>query len=200
MAQLRDSLIDGNLEVTGDIILKTNNNSVQGIHPETGVASEMLRMSGNGNTIIGGGGYENHNGNTHIYGEDVVNYVGSAGDVGFRPYYRAGDVIDFKVATSGYVTNSGKSVIFTIPITKPVIGSPNATVSSDNGFIFRQNGKYTHGCNGASSPTVYVKPTSYHVDSNFNSGFIITAIFDITTDVTNNSTIGITWDGKVTLY
>lgn len=198
MAQLRESTVNGKLEVAGDIILTAADNAIRSVNPETGDVSELLHMSKLGNTIVGYGGYTKQNGNSHIYGKDVACYIGSA-NADFRPYYRAGDTINFKVATSGYVTNSGKSVIFTIPITKPVIGSPSVSVSSDNGFIFRQNGKYTHGCNGATSPATYTKPTSYHVDSNFNSGFIVTAIFDVTTDVVNNSPIGISWDGQITL-
>ena len=197
MAQLRDSTIDGNLDVTGNVILKTTDKGIHGVHPETGEVTDMLHMSTYGNTVVGYDGHANRNGNSHIYGNDIAHYVASA-DANYRPYYRAGDVIDFAVRASGYVTNSGKNVVFTIPITKPVIGVPTATATSDNGFILRQNG-YTHGSNGASSPVVYVKPTSYSVESNYNSGFIVTAYFDVATDVTNNSPIGVYWDGTITL-
>ena len=199
MAQLRDSTIDGNLEVTNDIILKTTNRGIQAVHPDTGEMNRMLHISEYGNTILGYGGYANQNGNSHIYGNDIFNYIASAGNVNYRPYYRTGDTIDFKVRASGYVTNNGKNVIFTIPITKPVIGSPNAVATSGNGFILRQNNGYTHGSNGASTPSVYAKPTSYSVESNYNSGFIITAVFDVTTNVVNNNPIGIYWDGTITL-
>lgn len=198
MAQLRDSVIDGNLEITGDIVLKTVDNGIQAIHPDTGENATILDMSQYGNTIVGYDGYDNENGNTHLYGNDVVHYVASAGRVNFRPYYRAGDVIDFKVRVAGYATNESKNVVFTIPITKPVIGSPTATATSGNGFILRQGGKYTHGSNGA-SPVTYVKPTSYTVESNYNSGFVVTAVFDVTTNVINNDAIGIYWDGTITL-
>lgn len=197
MAQLRDSTIDGNLEVTGDIVLKTNDKCISGIHPDTGEVLSMLHMSEYGNTVLGYDGYTNKNGNSHIYGNDIYNYVASA-DANYRPYYRAGDIINFEVRTAGYVTSGGKNVIFTVPITKPVIGVPSATATSDNGFILLQNG-YTHGSNGAGSPVVYVKPTSYSVRRNYNSGFVVTAYFDVATDVTNNSPIGIYWDGIITL-
>lgn len=194
MAQLKDSIIDGNLEVTGDIILKTNDVAIRSIHPETGEASEMMRMSSYGNTIIGGGGNENHNGNTHIYGEDIACYVGSANNSSFRPYYRAGDSIGLAVRTSGYVTSSGQNVIFTVPLTKPIIGAPSASVTKSSGFVLRQNG-YTHG----SDPSTAAVPTSIQIDSNFNSGFIVTATFDNTTNVENNSPIGIYWNCTITL-
>lgn len=197
MAQLRDSTIDGNLSVTGDVVLHTDK-GIHGINPNTGEVSNMLHMSNYGNTVIGYDNYANQNGNTHIYGNDVVNYVASAGNSNFRPYYRAGDVISFKVITSGYVSSSGQNVYFTIPITKPVIGNPTATASSTNGFVLRQNG-YTHGSNGASSPVTYAKPTRYAIDSNYNSGFIVTVYFDVTTNVTNNSPIGVYWEGTITL-
>lgn len=199
MAQLKDSVVDGNLEVTGDVVLKTVNEGVQGIHPETGEANRLIYMSEFGNTVVGYDGYNNENGNSHIYGNDISHYVASAGKVNYRPYYRAGDSIDFKVRAAGYVTNSGKNVVFTIPITKPVIGTPTAVATSGNGFVLRQGAKYTHGSDGASSPQVYAKPTSYSVESNYNSGFVVTAVFDVTTNVTNNDAIGVYWDGTITL-
>lgn len=197
MAQLKDSTIDGILEVTGDIILKTNSNSIKGIHPDTNEMHRMVHMSEIGNTIIGYDGYKNKNGNTHIYGNDVAHYIGSA-DADFRPYYRAGDTISFTgnsaVRTAGYITNAGKNVVFTIHLPKPVIGSPNITVTSGQGFVLRQGGNYTHG----SAASTFVKPTSYSVILN-NSGFVVTAVFDVTTNVVNNDATGIYWDGTIIL-
>ena len=197
MAQLKDSTIDGNLEITGDVILKTNRKSIRGVHPETGDTVSMLSMNSYGNTLLGYGGYYNKNGGTIIYGNDIAHYVASA-DADFRPYYRAGDVINFTgnaaVRTSGYVTNSGKNVVFTIPVSKPVIGSPSITAASGQGFVLRQDGNYTHG----SAASTFVKPTSYSVVLN-SSGFVVTAVFDVTTNVVNNDATGIYWDGTITL-
>lgn len=198
MAQLKDSAIDGNLEVTGSMTLKNSNQGVQGVHPDTGETTSLLNMSSYGNTVIGYGGYSNENGNSHIYGNDIVNYVASAGKVNYRPYYRAGDVIDFTgssaIRTAGYVTNAGKNVVFTIPVAKPVIGTPSVIATSGSGFVLRQDGNYTHG----SSASTFVKPTSYSVILN-DIGFIITGVFDVTTNVVNNDAIGIYWDGTITL-
>ena len=202
MAQLRSSTVDGNLEVIGNITLKTNNESIKGVHPETGDAMNLVQMSNYGHTLIGYDGYTNKNGNSHICGNDVVNYVASAGDIAYRPYYRAGDKIDFIVKTSGFVTASGTAVAFTIPITKPVIGEPTATASSTNGFILRQDGNYTHGSDGGSSPVKYAKPTKYFIEPNYNGGFVVTATFDANSgagSVTNNSHIGVVWEGTITL-
>lgn len=198
MAQLRDSTIDGNLDITGDITLKTNETGIQSIHPDTGVVTDMLHMSVYGNTIIGYDGYKNRNGNTHVYGNDIVHYVASS-DANFRPYYRAGDVINFTgdggaIRTSGYVTNAGKNVVFTIHVPKPIIGSPSITVTNGKGFVLRQGGNYTHG----SAASTFVKPTSYSVVLN-SSGFVVTAVFDVTTNAVNNDTTGIYWDGTITL-
>lgn len=197
MAQLRDSMIDGNLEITGDIVLKTNEKGVQSVHPETGEVNSLIHMSVYGNTVVGYDGYTNQNGSTHIYGNDIMHYVASA-DMHYRPYYRAGDVIDFtgnkSVRTSGYVTNAGKNVVFTINVPKPVIGSPSITATSGQGFVLRQDGNYTHG----SAASTFVKPTSYSVILN-DSGFIVTAVFDVVTNAVNNDSTGIYWDGIITL-
>ena len=198
MAQLKDSTIDGSLEVVGNIILKTIEEGIQCVHPDTGIANRLIHMSEYGNTIVGYDGYRNQDGNTHLYGNDVACYIASA-DANFRPYYRAGDVLSFTgdslaVRTSGYVTNSGKNVVFTIPVSKPVIGSPSIMIASGKGFVFRQDGNYTHG----SAASTFVKPTSYSVVLN-SSGFVVTAVFDVTTNVVNNDAIGIYWDGTITL-
>jgi len=197
MAQLKDSVVDGNLEVTGNVILKTNGGSVRSVHPTTGEIMRTLFVNNNGNTIVGYDGYINKNGSSCIYGNDVVHYVASA-DMNYRPYYRAGDVINFTgnsaVRVAGYVTNSGKNVVFTIPVSKPVIGSPSITVTSGQGFVLRQGGNYTHG----SAASTFVKPTSYSVILN-SMGFVITAVFDVTTNVVNNDATGIYWDGTITL-
>lgn len=197
MAQLRDSTIDGNLDVTGKVVLKTTDNGIVGIHPDSGAMSDMLHMSTHGNTVIGYGNYVNKDGNSHIYGNDVAHYIASA-NANFRPYYRAGDTISFtgnsSVRTVGYVTNAGKNVVFTISVPKPVIGSPTVTITGGQGLVLRQGGNYTHG-SGASA---FVKPTSYSVILN-NSGFVVTAVFDVTTNVINNDATGVYWDGIITL-
>lgn len=198
MAQLKDSTIDGNLGVTGSITLRTFDKGVYGTHPNTGEASRLIHMSNYGNTVVGYDGYINQNGNSHIYGNDVVHYVASAGNINYRPYYRAGDIIDFtgneSIRASGYVTNAGKNVVFTIPVPKPVIGSPSITATSGQGFVLRQGGNYTHG----SAASTFVKPTSYSVILNA-SGFVVTAVFDVTTNAVNNDATGIYWDGTITL-
>lgn len=111
--------------------------------------------------------------------------------------YQAGDSIDVSFSSTGFVTNEGKSVTFTVPITKPV-GSLIATASSDSGFMLKQNGIHTHGCDDST----YVHPETYEVDTNYNSGFIVTATFgeDIdTTGVVNNDIITTVWSGVITL-
>ena len=200
MAQLKDSTIDGNLEVTGDIILKTTRKSVRGVHPETNEVSTMVHMDTDGATSLGYGGYLNANANSRIYGNDIEHYVASADNINYRPYFRAGDIIKFNtgntyVRTSGYVTNAMKNVVFTIPLSKPIIGSPTAQVSESEGLIMRQNGNYTHG----SSASTYAKPTGYDVFINPNVGLIVTAYFDVTTNAINNNPVGIYWSGTITL-
>lgn len=198
MAQLRDSVVDGNLEVTGDVILKTVNDGIQGIHPETGEAHRLIYMSEFGNTVVGYDGYSNENGSSHIYGNDIYHYIASAGKISDRPYYRAGDIINFtgneSVRTAGYVTNAGKNIVFTVHVPKPVIGSPSIVATSGQGFVLRQGGNYTHG----SAASTFVKPTSYSVVLN-SSGFVVTAVFDVTTNAVNNDTTGVYWDGIITL-
>lgn len=195
MAELKDTIIDGKLEVKSNNIILDYGRSLSGIHPESGESSSMISMSTNGNTIVGHGGYNNQNGNCHIYGDNIIHYVASAGNIDYRPYRKAGDTINVSIRTAGYVTNSGKDVFFVVPSALPIIGSPTATGASAEGFCLRQGAKYTHG----SSATVYVTPTSYEVDATYQSGYVVKAVFDNNTNVTNNDAIGVYWRGSITL-
>ena len=194
MAQLKDTNIDGTLNVSSNIVLQTGMN-ILGIHPETGGEQSLISMSSNGNTIVGYHGYANQNGNSHIYGNNVLFCVASAGNASFRPYYREGDSLELDIYTSGFVTNSGKDVYFYMPFSKPIIGSPTVTITSNNGMVIRQNDKYLFG----SSATAYATPTSYSKvgDTDWN-GICIKAVFGNNTNVTNNSPVGIRWSGVIT--
>ena len=149
--------------------------------------------SSSGNTVINYGGYTNNSGNTHIYGNDINIFSANAGNSGYRPYFRAGDVITGDlIHTAGYVSTGGTKVYFTIPLTRPVLGNPTITFTSTTGFMIRQNGKYTHG----SADGTYVKPKSVEVTVN-NFGIRVNATFSKTTNAVNNTPCGIAWSGNI---
>lgn len=202
MAQLKDTVIDGGLSITGNVKLSTNDNALQGVTTD-GKVVKLVQMSGNNDALLGYGGYLNKSGNSHICGNDIKHFVAAAGDdISYRPYYRVGDTIDIVIKTSGFVTASGTAVAFTIPLTKPVIGNPTAEVTNTTTFVLRQNGNYTHGSDGGVSPVVNAKPKSYSIEQNYNSGIVVTAVFDSGSgagSVENNSHIGVAWSGKITL-
>lgn len=148
---------------------------------------------------IGNGIYAD-NSNTKIVSSDVIKldagriylstYLGA-----WRPYFCAGDSISATFGTAGYITSSGKDVIFIIPLSKPIIGNPTVTVTSVEGLIVRQNNKYLYG----GSSTKYVKPSKYTVHLTLSGGCIhIYAIMPNTRDVTNNSPCGIWANIKIT--
>ena len=149
--------------------------------------------SSSGNTVINYGGYTNNSGNTNIYGNDINIFSANAGNSGYRPYFRAGDVITGDlIHTAGYVSTGGTKVYFTIPLTRPVLGNPTITFTSTTGFIIRQNGKYTHG----SADGTYVKPKKVEVTVN-NFGIRVNATFSKTTNAVNNTPCGIAWSGNI---
>lgn len=148
---------------------------------------------------IGNGIYAD-NSNTKIVSSDVIKldagriylstYLGA-----WRPYFCAGDSISATFGTAGYITSSGKGVIFIIPLSKPIIGNPTVTVTSVEGLMVRQNNKYLYG----GSSTKYVKPSKYAVHSTLSGGCIyVFATMPNTTDVTNNSPCGIYANIKIT--
>lgn len=148
---------------------------------------------------IGNGIYAD-NSNVKIVSSDVIKldarriylstYLGT-----WRPYFCAGDSISATFGTAGYITNSGKDVIFIIPLSKPIVGNPTVTVTSVEGLMVRQNNKYLYG----GSSTKYVKPSKYTVRSTLSGGCIcVVATMQNTTDVTNNSPCGIYANIKIT--
>lgn len=192
MAQLKDTTIDGTLETTSHIILGHN---LYGIHPTTSENYQILSLSTSGNTVVGYDGYSKQNGRTNIYGDDIYHFVASAGNVNYKPYYSAGDSLTLTIYTAGFVTGGGKSIRFLVPFAKPVIGSPTVTIASVGGITIRQGGKYTHG----STSTTSVKPSSYETigDTDWN-GIQIVANMSDATDVINNDSLGIYWNGTIT--
>lgn len=191
MAQLKDTVIDGTLETTSHIILGHN---LYGIHPTTGENHQILSLSSSGNTVLGYDGYANQNGDTNIYGNDIKHFVASA-QTSYIPYRKAGDTMNFTLHTAGFVTNSGKDVYFLVPLALPIIGGITCSAASKDGFSLRQNNAYTHG----STSGTWVTPDSYYVTYIWNVGFVVRGRFSNTTNVTNNSTIGVHWDGSITL-
>ena len=147
------------------------------------------------NTVIGYGNYDNASGNTNIYGYDINFGVANIASPGsYRPYRRKGDTVTLTIRTSGYVTNGGKDVSFWIPFSEPIIGSPSTTIASGSGFVLRQGDKYTHG----SSASVNIHPDSYEATATMLNGVYVKAVFSNTTNVTNNDSIGIYWNGTIT--
>lgn len=125
-------------------------------------------------------------------GTDV--YIGlQAGEI--KPYYAAPNNFSTILRTSGYVTNSGTEVHFTLPLSRSVVGSPAVSATSIDGFILRQDNKYTHG----SAASTYVKPQSYNCGiCGYGNHIAIIATFSNTTNVVNNSAIGIYASFRIT--
>lgn len=161
-----------------------------------GLEKEIINtMNSNGNLAIGWGNYDYADGNTNIYGNDVYIGVANIDTRGsYKPYLSRGDVLTFDLFTAGYVTSEGKLVHFVVPLSKPIIGSPTITATSTDGFQIRQNGKYCYGGNNST----YVKPRSYSVEGTHANGIHVYVTFANATNVTNNNSLGIRWNGKIT--
>lgn len=74
MAQLKDTNIDGALEVAGDVTLG-HKMAINGITTDGDVRENIQPINQNNNCIIGYGNYTADNGNTHIYGVAVNAYT-----------------------------------------------------------------------------------------------------------------------------
>lgn len=152
-------------------------------------------QNANGNTVIGWGNYDKASGNTNVYGHDVnIGVSNIANPSTFRPYRRRGDTLTVSLRTAGYVTNGKKDISFWIPFSVPIIGAPDVTVACLNGFQLRQGDKYLCG----SSADNYTIPDSIEVGATIYNGIYVKAVFSDTTNVTNNDTVGIYFNGTIT--
>lgn len=88
---------------------------------------------------------------------------------------------------AGFVTNGGKSVLFTIPLNKPCKGVSNVTIESiaSGGVIIRQSGKYAYG-----SKSGWVEPASYKATLQ-NNAITVRLEFDNNTNAVNNDACGV---------
>jgi hypothetical protein len=192
-----DINVDGTANFSDNVYIDKNAAVIYGKTTSGSYRSALDPCNSNNNTLLGYGNYQANSGNTNVYGKDVnigVNIDGTHTAL-FKPYYRSDtSSVSMTLRTSGYVTNNSTDIYFVIPLSKPIVGAPTVSVSSNNGMILRQNNKYTHG----TSASVSVKPSSYEVVS-YNSGnnIVVKAVMSDITNVTNNNPIGIHWSGYV---
>lgn len=178
-----------------DDIIIAHNEGIRGYDANGTAWLNFQPKNTSGNTIVGYANYSGRSGSTNIYGVDLNFGVANIANPGtYRPYRRRGDTSTLTLRTAGYVTNGGKDISFWIPFSEPIIGSPTVTVTSGSGFVLRQGNAYTHG----SSASTNVTPDSYEATATMLNGVYVKAVFSNTTNVTNNDSIGIYWNGTIT--
>ncbi len=147
----------GDLQVNGQIKSKNGivleNTKYVYAKNKDGEAKRILGISPSDNVVLG---YEGEN-STNIYGGNRIhfafkNYSDENGNIGWNPYYIWGDTISVTWDGAGYITGGKTSVRFSVPLSRPILGSPIVTVSNVNGLRIRQNGKYLFGSSG-NTPT-----------------------------------------------
>lgn len=130
---------------------------------------------------------------TVLYGGNEIQFKLSTPQASWKPYYSKGDTVSDLIRTAGFVTNSGKEVQFTIPLSKPVIGNPRVNVTNVDGFCIRQAGKYVYG----STASAYTKASKITAHIAFGGCIVIVATMPNTTNAVNNDTCGVTADLKI---
>ena len=171
-------------------IILTGDYDIWGVKPSTGAEIMAFEpQSAGGNTTVGFGNYAAGNGDTNLYGNRVFIYAKEAKGLGFIPYYKPGDSFSIDMFTSGFITNSGTELWFTVPLDKPLLGVTSVSVTTGNGFQVRQNNKYLYG----SSAGACAKPKAYTNTSLIPGkiGINVCGVFGNTTNVVNNSPCGI---------
>lgn len=163
---------------------------------------ELIGLSSDDNTAIGHGGYTAAIGKTNIYGNKIQHIVNTkSGSASYKPYYEAGDSFETEWYGAGFISSGSKVVYFSIPLSKPIIGSttPNVTVANattgKGGLQIRQDSNYVFG----SSSTEKATPSSYSAKVMGNGNFVqIEATMANTTNAVNNAPCGINANIKIT--
>jgi hypothetical protein len=159
----------------------------------SGIERPLIGYSKSNNITVGYGGWQAGTGRTHLYGNEIRFYVGTA--TNYKPYYEKGDTVEMYWFGAGYCSSSAKNIYFSIPLSKPVIGDTKPSVStSTGGLCLRLNGSYTHG----TAASTFV-PASYVAELEGNGDYIrITATMTATTNAVNNTAIGVQADLVIT--
>lgn len=165
--------------------------------------------------------------NTDIYGGNRIRFYLTSAGTNWQPYYTTEDTLNFNnYFTAGFVTNGGKDIYFSVPLSNPVIGTNTAIASSDDGLRLRQLNVTTSSAYAItevnfssktvedktfvrsfsiegrythnSSPSTLALPNSYSAWITGNgSAVTIKASFSTAVAVINNAPIGIQWDGYI---
>lgn len=171
------------------------NKRIYGVDTDGTLKEGFNPVNNSGNTVLGYGNYTKKFGNTNVYGYDVTIGVSNLATAeSYRPYIRQGDSFNVDLYISGWTSNGGADVYFTIFLSRPIIGSPTVTCTSIDGFRLRQNNAYTHGC----TYNTFVTPSSMTATTRYTYGVTVKATFSTTTKVVNNAPIGIDFYGTLT--
>lgn len=171
------------------------NKRIYGVDTDGTLKEGFNPVNNSGNTVLGYGNYTKKFGNTNVYGYDVTIGVSNlATAYSYRPYIRQGDSFNVDLYISGWTSNGGADIYFTIFLSRPIIGSPTVTCTSIDGFRLRQNNAYTHGC----TYNKFVTPSSMTATTRYTYGVTVKATFSTTTNVVNNAPIGIDFYGTLT--
>jgi hypothetical protein len=141
---------------------------------------------------------------TTIYG-DTINfetYPSATSNLHskFKPYITIGDTITLNHNLSGYITGSGVSLSFFIPVSCYIAGATNATLKfklgTSEGVRVRQRGNYIYG----SSADTYVNATIKSQTTSINrySGVNVILTMTSATNAVNNESCGIQIVGSMT--
>lgn len=168
-----------------------NSTGIYGYAPDGNAVLAFEPQSADGNVVIGRALETAKARTTYVLGGSNV-VLGFSGNR-FYPYFKAGHSVEVTLHTAGYITSSGTTLYFTVPVDKPLVGVKVITASSLDGFLVRQDNKYLYG----SAASTFVKPKTMTV---YYRGSLlqITAVFGNSTNVTNNASAGIYWNGKLT--
>ena len=176
----------GNTYYNGNTV-KVRSRSDVNIWSENG----LMTLTSNGNKLVITSATD-----LELRSSGDINMFPKGGTTDYQLYYTAGHSINYHVTSAGFISNSSKSLYFTIFFSRPIVNNSTVTVASytNGGFIVQQGGKHLFGSGSGS----YKKPSSYSVSAVNNNYIRIRADFSSTTNAVNNDACGFEWYGTIT--
>lgn len=150
---------------------------------------------------IGSSFYNGDAKGTTVYGKVLQHrvYPGGTGYT-YKPYYSkststngetttyGAESVTITLHTTGYLKDAKSALYYTIPLAKPVIGSPAVAIATSQGYILYQNGNYINGSD--MSKRVSTSSCNAYLAGNQDLLYVV-ANFSDTTNAIANTPVGI---------
>ena len=158
-----------------------------------GVTGSLAHISTTDDLWLGYLSYDANVGITRVSGKDVQIYTRSGS---YYPYYKVGDSFKVSGIVGAQIYQDPRYLEFSVPLSKPIIGTPTMTLTTNKGVIVKMNGQCLYGSTWQSySKAIQTLEIRKYDD---NSLYLVLYMSNSTNAVANSS-CAVCYDFNVTL-